>query len=52
MSLPVAVSIPSKPGDEFTSNSKGPLFERIISTPATAKFKIFAAFKASLRSSC
>ena len=44
MSFPVAFSIPSSPGDEFTSNNKGPLDERIISTPATFKFIALAAF--------
>jgi hypothetical protein len=35
ISLLVAPSIPSNPGHYF--NSKGPLAERIISTPATFK---------------
>src|SRR5690606_5068287 len=43
MSFPVAPSIPSKPGDELTSNNSGPFAERIISTPATVNPIAFAA---------
>ena len=43
ISLFVAPSIPSSPGDEFTSNNKGPFAERIISTPATYKSIALAA---------
>ena len=50
ISKPVADSIPSKPSEELTSKSKGPLFERIISTPATGRFKILAAFIANFLS--
>ncbi len=35
MFFPVAVSIPSKPGEEFTSNTNGPLEDCSMSTPAT-----------------
>ena len=51
MSFPVAFSMPSKPGEEFTSNNKGPLLERIISTPATAKLSTLLALMASFFSS-
>lgn len=51
MFFPVAVSIPSSPGDEFTSNNKGPLLERIMSTPATVRLNILAALTARRRSS-
>ena len=47
MSFPVAFSIPSRPGDEFTSNNNGPLLERIKSTPATSSPNTFAALMAS-----
>jgi len=48
MSKPVAASIPSSPGDEFTSSKSDPLLERIISTPATGKSRILAVLIASL----
>jgi hypothetical protein len=51
MSFPVAFSIPSRPGEEFTSSNNGPLFERIISTPATFKPSTLLAFIATLFSS-
>src|SRR5690606_23048722 len=35
MSFPVACSIPSRPGEEFTSKINGPRAEGSISTPAT-----------------
>ena len=41
--LPVADSMPSKPGVEFTSKSKGPLDDCNMSTPQTGNFKAFAA---------
>ena len=44
---PVAVSIPSKPGVELTSKTKGPLFEANISTPQTLKSNAFAAATAN-----
>src|SRR3569623_662483 len=36
-SLPLAVSIPSRPGEEFTSITSGPRCERRMSTPATLR---------------
>ncbi len=48
--LAVAVSIPSRPGDELTSRSSGPFLERMISTPAKRNPRIFAAVVASFRS--
>lgn len=33
MSLPVKVSMPSRPGVEITSSTKGPLPKRMLSTP-------------------
>ena len=47
ISFPVAVSIPSRPGDELTSNKSGPLLDLIKSTPASGRFKILAAFIAN-----
>lgn len=49
-SFPVAVSIPSIPGEEFTSSTSGPRSDRTISTPATFKPIAFAASTAVLRS--
>src|SRR4051812_13038080 len=43
ISLFVAPSIPSSPGEEFTSSNRGPLDDRMISTPATLRFIAFAA---------
>ena len=51
ISFPVAASIPSSPGEEFTSSSKVPLFYLIMSTPATAKLRILEAFIANRLSS-
>lgn len=51
ISIPVAFSMPSSPGDELTSRSKGPLLERMMSTPATERFSVLVALMASLRSS-
>ena len=45
--IPVAVWIPSNPGVEFTSKTKGPLFEDNISTPQTCKFNAFAVATAN-----
>ena len=42
-SLPVAVSMPSSPGEELTSMTTGPWFERSRSTPATFSPMTFAA---------
>ena len=49
--LPVAVSMPSSPGVEFTSNNKGPLADCSMSTPQTGKFNAFDAFMANFNSS-
>ena len=43
MSTFVAPSIPSRPGDEFTSMINGPRLEGNMSTPATPKPIFFAA---------
>ena len=51
MFLPVAFSIPSKPGEEFTSNTSGPFEDCNISTPATPSPKALAAFIAVFSSS-
>ena len=51
ISLPVADSIPSRPGDEFTSSKRGPDLDLIMSTPATCKPRIFAALTAKALSS-
>ncbi len=51
MSLPLAASMPFKPGEEFTSIITGPWLERSISTPQTFKPMIFAARTAVERSS-
>src|SRR5690606_8568734 len=51
MSLPVTVSMPSSPGEEFTSMISGPLSLRRRSTPATLRPTIFAARTAMRRSS-
>ena len=49
--LPDDFSIPSKPGDEFTSITTGPWFERSRSTPAKLSPMIYAARIATERSS-
>ncbi len=46
--MPVAFSIPSRPGDEFTSSIIGPRDDCNISTPAIARPSDFAAFKAAV----
>ena len=51
MSIPVAFSIPSRPGDEFTSITIGPFAERNKSTPQKFKPMILAALTAVSRSS-
>src|SRR5690606_29906045 len=50
-SFDVAVSIPSRPGEEFTSITSGPWLERRISTPATFRPMMRAARTAVARSS-
>src|SRR5690606_22719641 len=50
MSMPVADSIPSRPGEEFTSSNSGPLEERIRSMPATRRSMALAALTAMRRS--
>ena len=42
----LTASIPSKPGDELTSKTKGPLDELIISTPATSRLRALHALVA------
>src|SRR5690606_4548329 len=51
MSLPVAASMPSRPGEELTSMTTGPWFERRMSTPATLSPMILAERTAVERSS-
>ena len=51
MSLPVATSIPSRPGDELTSRRSGPFWPLMISTPATFSPNVFVANKATFFSS-
>jgi len=41
--FPDAFSIPSSPGEEFTSIIRGPLEDLSISTPATFNPRVFAA---------
>jgi len=43
MSLPVAVSMPSNPGEEFTSSSNGPFDDLKRSTPATFNLNVLDA---------
>ena len=43
--------MPSNPGDEFTSRTKGPLDERMMSTPAILNPIALVALIAILRSS-
>src|SRR6056297_3838224 len=50
-SLPVAVSMPSRPGEELTSITRGPWLERSRSTPATFRPMMRAALTAVERSS-
>src|SRR5690606_19637912 len=45
MSFPVAASIPSRPGEEFTSRISGPRADCSISTPAIPRPMAFAAFR-------
>ncbi|MNC82625.1 hypothetical protein D3C75_1362070 [compost metagenome] len=47
----MVTSIPSSPGDEFTSITNGPWLERRMSTPATLKPITLAARIAVMRSS-
>ena len=42
ISLLETPSMPSRPGDELTSRRSGLFFPRIISTPATFRFKVLA----------
>ena len=51
ISLPVADSIPSNPGEELTSKIKGPLLDWSISTPATPSPIALVAFNAARSSS-
>ena len=51
MSLPVVDSMPSRPGEEFTSITSGPWLERRMSTPATFRPITRAARMAVERSS-
>ena len=44
-------SIPCRPGDEFTSKIKGPLFDLIKSTPAIERPNILDALTAIFSSS-
>src|SRR5690606_14763957 len=50
-SLVVVVSMPARPGEEFTSMTSGPWLERRISTPATFRPMTLAARTAVMRSS-
>ena len=50
MSMPVAVSMPSSPGDELTSRTWGPSSARIRSTPATFSPSFLEALTAVARS--
>ena len=50
-SLPLASSMPSSPGEELTSMTTGPWFERSMSTPQTRSPIAFAERTAVLRSS-
>ncbi len=43
----VALSMPSNPGVELTSKTKGPLSDSNRSTPQTGSFNAFAAFNAA-----
>ena len=47
ISSPVHPSMPSRPGDEFTSMTSGPWSDSSISTPATRSPIIWAAFTAT-----
>lgn len=49
--LPVAPSMPSRPGEELTSSNLGPSFDLIMSTPATFRPMTLAALTAISRSS-
>jgi phosphate acetyltransferase len=49
--LPLAASIPCRPGEEFASSSNGPRDERRISTPAILRPSVRAALTAMARSS-
>ena len=51
ISTPVAISIPSRPGEEFTSIISGPLSLRSMSTPAIPSFIALAALIAAISSS-
>src|SRR5690606_2253236 len=51
ISSPVVFSMPSSPGEELTSKSKGPRLERMMSTPATSKLRTLADLMANFRSS-
>jgi hypothetical protein len=51
MSFLVAVSIPSRPGEELTSKTKGPRADCSKSTPQIPKPRDLAAFKAAFSSS-
>ncbi|MCY1268567.1 hypothetical protein D9M70_170430 [compost metagenome] len=50
-SCEVVVSMPSRPGEEFTSITSGPWWERRMSTPATDRPMTLAARMAVMRSS-
>ena len=51
ISLPVAASIPSNPGDEFTSITLGPSLDCSLSTPAIPNPNPLAALRAVFYSS-